>query len=111
MRAVLLATLPILGLATGCPAGTIRVPADVARIETALALAAPHDTVLVAPGTYAVHLVWPATPGVTLAGEAGPSATVLDGGGTDTVIGIYTGVDTTTVVAGFTIRGGHDEGY
>jgi hypothetical protein len=111
VRAALPVTLLILGLAAGCPAGTIRVPSDVARVEIALLMAAPHDTVLVAPGTYAVHLVWPATPGITLAGEAGPAATILDGGGTDTVVGIYTGVDTTTVVTGFTITRGRAEGY
>jgi len=60
LRAALLVTVSVLGMAAGCPVGTIRVPGDVARIETALALAAPRDTVLVAPGTYLVNLVWPA---------------------------------------------------
>lgn len=91
-------------------ADVIHVPGDVGRIGTALLLAAPYDTILVAPGEYPVNLVWPATAGIKLLSEAGPEASLLDGGGTASVVGIYTGVDTTTVVAGFTISGGHAEG-
>jgi len=91
-------------------AGLIRVPDDVGSIPTALFLAAPYDTVLVAPGTYSVNLEWPAKDGLKLLSELGPEATILDGGGTVQVIGIYTKVDTMTVVRGFTIRNGHAEG-
>jgi hypothetical protein len=103
-------TVALLFLVTCAGAGVIRVPGDVGRLETALFLAAPHDTILVAPGEYPVNLIWPATAGIKLLSEAGPGTTFLDGGGAASVIGIYTGVDTTTVVAGFTIRGGHAEG-
>ena len=92
-------------------AGVIRVPGDIADIGAALLAAAPYDTVLVAPGDYHVNLVWPATAGIKLLSEAGPGSTVLDADALGSAIGIYTGVDTTTVVAGFTIRGGHVEGY
>jgi hypothetical protein len=88
----------------------IRVPDDVATIDLALVAAGPGDTVLVAPGTYNVNLLWPYTEGITLASELGPHTTILDGRDSDQVIGIYTGVDTTTVVRGFTIRNGHAEG-
>jgi hypothetical protein len=92
------------------PGATLRVPGQVSTIELALLLSSPHDTVLVAPGTYRVNIEWPAKQGITLVSEAGPAQTVLDGSNDLQVIGIYTGVDTTTVVAGFTIRNGHAEG-
>ena len=111
MRTAALAALSLL-LAVPCAsANVIRVPGDVAGIGDALALAAPSDTVLVAAGTYHVNLVWPATAGIKLLSEAGPGSPVLDADALGSAIGIYTGVDTTTVVAGFTIRGGHVEGY
>ena len=110
MKIAVIVTLALLVLPPRAGADVIRVPGDVGRIETALVQAAPCDTVLVAPGDYPVNLVWPATAGIKLLSEGGPEATRLDGGGAASVIGIYTGVDTTTVVAGFTIRGGHAEG-
>ena len=91
-------------------AAVIRVPTDFGAIDEALAYAAPHDTVLVASGTYFVNLEWPATGGLKLLGEGGAHATILDGRDDLQVIGIYTGVDTTTVIRGFTIRNGHAEG-
>ena len=91
-------------------AGVVRVPGDVADIQDALQVAAPHDTVLVAPGTYYVNLEWPSTPGIKFVGEAGASSTFLDGRDDVQVIGVYTGVDTSTVIRGFTIQNGHAEG-
>ena len=91
-------------------AAVIRVPADVGAIDDALATAAPQDTVLVAAGTYFVNLEWPATEGIKFTGEGGAHATILDGRDDVQVIGVYTGVDTTTVIRGFTVRNGHAEG-
>jgi len=91
-------------------AAVIHVPGDTATIADALLAAAPRDTVLVAPGTYFVNLEWPATDGIRLLSESGPHATFLDGRDDVQVIGVYTGVDTTTVVRGFTIQNGHAEG-
>lgn len=108
---IAIVALVLLALAQYAGADVIRVPGDFARLDEALAQAAPFDTILVAPGDYQVNLVWPATQGLKLLSEAGPAATRLDGGGVASVIGIYTGVDTTTVVAGFTIRRGRAEGY
>lgn len=97
-------------LAIPAVADTIRVPDDVGSIGAALFAAAPFDTILVAPGLYYVNLEWPATEGLTLLSEGGPSSTVLDGRDDVQVIGVYTGVDTTTVISGFTIQKGHAEG-
>lgn len=83
-----------------------RVPTDVAAIGDALASAEPGDTILVAAGTYFVNLEWPATSGIKLHSESGAHTTLLDGRGNAVVITIGTGVDTTTVVRGFTIQNG-----
>ena len=87
-----------------------RVPDDAGAIGDALASAAHGDTILVAAGTYFVNLEWPATGGIKLLGEGGADETILDGRDDVQVIGVYTGVDTTTVIRGFTIRNGHAEG-
>jgi hypothetical protein len=88
----------------------IHVPDDVSTIDGALLAASPYDTILVAAGTYYVNLEWPPTPGIKLVGQGGPLQTILDGSDSVQVIGIYTGVDTTTVVMGFRIQNGHAEG-
>jgi hypothetical protein len=100
----------LLHLTVASEAAVIHVPTDVTTIESALLAAAPCDTIVVAPGTYFVNLEWPATPGIKLLSETGPQATFLDGRDDVQVIGVYTGVDTTTVIRGFTIQNGHAEG-
>jgi hypothetical protein len=110
MKHGLTAVAAIALIVTTSVAGVIRVPDDTGSIPMALLLAAPYDTILVAPGTYHVNLEWPAKDGLKLVSEAGPDVTILDGSGDVQVIGIYTKVDTTTVVRGFTIRNGHAEG-
>ena len=99
-------------LLAAAPAGAsvINVPNEMGTIGIALALCSPGDTILVAPGTYYVNLEWPDKAGIKLISEAGPSQTILDGSADIQVIGVYTGVDTTTVISGFTIRNGHAEG-
>ena len=87
-------------------AAVIHVPGGETTIDGALLAAAPYDTVLVAPGTYFVSLEWPATSGIKLHSEQGAHTTFLDGRGNAVVITVETGVDTTTVVRGFTIQNG-----
>jgi parallel beta-helix repeat protein len=48
---------------------------DAPNIETAMALAAPGDTILVGPGTYETHVRM--TDGVVLISEMGPEVTIL----------------------------------
>ena len=110
MPRTLAAILMFLAVVNLPAAGAIHVPDDISTIRDALLTAGPGDPVLVAPGTYYVNLVWPSTPGIKLVGEAGALETVLDGRDDVQVIGIYTGVDTTTVVSGFRIQNGHAEG-
>lgn len=88
----------------------IHVPDDYAQIGMALVFALPNDTILVGPGVYEENIVWPATQGLKLLSTGGPEATILDGGGQDQVIGIYSAVDTSTTIRGFTVRNGHASG-
>jgi len=76
-------------------------------IQAGLDSCTANDTVLVAPGTYFENLVWPATQGIDLLGELGFDSTIIDGGGIGRVISLETGVDTSTVISGFTIRNGY----
>jgi parallel beta-helix repeat protein len=63
--------------------------------------------VLVGPGVYYENIVWPSTQGIHLTSEFGPDTSIIDGDSTGRVIGIATGVDSTTIVSGFTIRNGY----
>ena len=87
-------------------AAVIQVPGEQADLQLALDLCSRGDTVLVAAGTYTVNLIWPATDGIKLLSVAGAEATTLDGNRRDQVLGIYSGVDSTTVIRGFTITRG-----
>ena len=104
------AVLLLFVLAVPATADILHVPADNENLQEAVWMVGPGDTVLVAPGLYPVNLVWPSTPGIRLLSEAGAESTVLDGGAHAQVLGIYTGVDSSTVIRGFTIRGGIAEG-
>lgn len=64
------------------------------------------DTVLVAPGIYYENLLIPCIQQIHLISEFGPETTIIDGGYTGWVIGVSAGVDTTTVINGFTIQNG-----
>ncbi len=64
------------------------------------------DTVLVGPGVYSEHITWPTTQGIDLMSQYGVDMTYIDGGGTAPVIEISTGVDSSTIISGFTIQDG-----
>ena len=90
MKPRLTACFALCLLATKLSAATLRVPAEHARIQSAVDAAKAGDTVLVAAGTYRERVTLKA--GVTLrsAGDDAPGklgltraeATVIDGGGT-----------------------------
>lgn len=75
-------------------------------IQAGLDSCSVGDTVLVAASTYYENIVWPSTQGIHLRSESGSTTTIIDGGGTDRVLLIDTGVDTTTIVDDFTIQNG-----
>ena len=67
------------------------------------------DTVIVKPGVYNDSLTFD-TKGVVIRSEKGAKATVVDGTGYNGVIYFGTGVPTSTVLDGFTVRGGSQLG-
>ncbi len=78
-------------------------------IQDCLNACTTGDTVLVGPGTYYENIVWPATQGIVLVSEYGSEMTIVDGDSAGSVILCTTGVDTTTVITGFTITKGYAE--
>ncbi len=75
-------------------------------IQVAFTYCADNDTVLVGPGFYNEHIIWPSKQGIDLISEHGPDTTIIDGSDNATVITITTGVDSTTIINGFTLRNG-----
>ena len=75
-------------------------------IQTALDACSDNDIVLVGPGTYYENVVWPNTQRIHLVSELGSDTTIIDGGNLGRVLLINTGVDSNTVIRGFTFRNG-----
>jgi len=75
-------------------------------IQAGLDSCADSDTVLVGPGTYCENIVWPSTQGIDLVSEYGSDSSTIDGDGAGSAIVCTTGVDTTTLISGFTIQNG-----
>ncbi|MCK4673950.1 right-handed parallel beta-helix repeat-containing protein, partial [candidate division WOR-3 bacterium] len=78
-------------------------------IQAGLDSCATNDIVLVAPGTYYENIIWPSTQGIHLLSELGPDTTIIDGDSSGSVIALFSGTDTTTVISGFTIQHGYSE--
>lgn len=76
-------------------------------IQAGLDSCANNDIVLVGPGTYVENIIWPNTQGIHLISELDPEVTIIDDDSTNYVIRITTGVDSTTLISGFTICNGH----
>lgn len=88
-----------------CATGTGTAASPVCSIGAAIAIAAPGDRVLIAPGTYFEELVIPIE--LDLVGTGGADVTIIDGGmnsGTASVVTIPNAVAVT--VDGLTIQNG-----
>src|SRR5262245_55631204 len=83
----------------------IRVPADQPTIQQGIDAAVDGDTVLVTPGVYSETLDFHGK-AITVASESGRDATVIDGHGAAPVATFASGEGRTSVLAGFTLRGG-----
>src|SRR6186713_290641 len=94
-----------LAVGAAAEAATIRVPADAATIQQAIAAAAPGDTVLVAPGTYIENLTFLGK-AITVVSESGPAVTVIDGNWAGPVVGFAEGESRAAVLRGFTVQHG-----
>jgi Right handed beta helix region len=95
------------GLSPGraAAAAVLRVPSAYPGIQAAIDAAAPGDTVLVAPGSYAEHIDF-RSKAITVASESGAASTIIDGGGVGVVATIDANTGETPVLRGFTIRDG-----
>lgn len=86
-------------------ATTLFVPDTYVTIQSALDSAQSGDTIYVKPGQYKEHLLWPVTNGIKLFSTEGAEKTILDADNdTGSLCGIHTGVDTTTIIRGFTFQ-------
>jgi len=106
----LLGTIVVLLSGLGTAGGTIwyvHPDSILNSIQGGLDSSSTDDTVRVAAGIYYENLTWPSTQGINLVSGLGSDTTVIDGSGATYVIGIGTGVHSTTIVSGFTIRNGH----
>jgi len=75
-------------------------------IQAGLNMCSTGDTVLVGCGTYYENIIWPNTQGIVLISEEGPGKTKINGSGNGSVIAITTGIESTTMIRGFTLTNG-----
>ena len=87
---------------------TVRnVPATYATVQSALNACAAGDTVLVLPGTYTGNITWPSIMAIKLFSAGDSSNTTLTANNSGRVLTIsFSGLDTNTIIRGFTIKGG-----
>ncbi len=90
--------------------GIIRTT-SLSSIQAALDSCTDNDIVLVAPGTYVENIIWPNMQGIQLISASSAENTILDGDSLGRVIAITGGVDSTTIVRGFTIQNGYIAGF
>lgn len=103
----------LLFLAFTCPGQYIHVPADYGTIQEGIDAAGEGNTVLVAPGTYYENIT--VDKNITLASHykvtgdtSYISSTIIDGGENGRVITIGSGLDSATLVTGFSITNGQN---
>ena len=88
----------------------IHVPADQPTIQAAINAANNGDTVIVAPGTYVENINFNGK-AITVTSSGGPSVTTIDGGANGSVVKFSTGETASSVLSGFTIRNGLQDGF
>lgn len=89
---------------------TITVPGGQPTIQNAINAANNGDTVMVAPGTYVENINFGGK-AITVTSSGGPSVTTIDGGANGSVVTFSTGETTSSVLSGFTIRNGLQDGF
>jgi hypothetical protein len=86
-------------------AEVIHVPGDYPTIQSGIAAASDHDTVLVGPGTYFEQIDFLGK-AITVISAQGAETTVIDGSQSGSVVSFINGEEETSVLDGFTIRNG-----
>jgi hypothetical protein len=116
MRQTVLVLAAFAALCAPAAARVISVPDSAGTIQAGIDMASRGDTVLVAPGTYLENISWSGK-SITLASHYLPSgdtmyidSTVIDANHASTGITCTSGVDTTALICGFTIRNGNGNG-
>jgi hypothetical protein len=109
MRKISIALSFLLFFSSNGLANKWNVPGQCPTIQAGLDSCQTGDTVLVSPGTYYENLTWPSTQSICLMSVLGADSTTINGSGVNRVIKLDTGVDTTTIICGFTITNGYDE--
>ena len=105
LKVVLIVLLCLLGT-THATVWYVHPDSAMNTIQDGLSACTTGDTVLAGPGTYLENVIWPNTQGIDLISEYGPDTTIIDGGSAGRVITVSMGVDTTTLINGFTIQNG-----
>lgn len=117
MRTLIILVLAVFTLAGASVAAMRHVPADYSTIQSAIVAAQNHDTVLVAPGTYAENInfrgknIVVASNYLTTGDVAYIRSTIIDGSSpvdddSASVVLIISNEDSTAELAGFTLTGG-----
>lgn len=94
---------------TRAHAATLTVPAQYPTIQAAVTAAASGDTVSVADGTYYENSLSTHGKALTIRSANGPAHCIIDGQQQGRVFVIQDGETSSTVLQGFTIRGGSGE--
>ena len=110
MRQTVFVLAALAALCAPAAARVILVPDSASTIQACINMSSSGDTVLVAPGTYTENIDWSAK-SITLASHFLTSgdtmyidSTVIDANHSGMVIECRTGVDTTALISGFTIK-------
>jgi len=113
MRQVVIVLAVLAASCSPVAARIINVPDSAGTIQAGINMASSGDTVLVAPGSYTEKVSWSGR-SITLASLyliSGDTmfidSTVIDANHAGTVVYCGSGVDTTTLICGFTIRNGN----
>lgn len=106
-RHLVFSSAALLLMVSSIQATIIHVPEDFAAIQTAIDSCLTGDTVSVAPGTYYESLIlwWDSSKAVTILARGDRDSTILQAPAGERVAFFCLGVDTTTVLQGFTIVG------
>jgi hypothetical protein len=101
--------LGVLGAGSALAQSVLQVPSGYPTIQAAIAAAATGDTVLVAPGTYSENPNYLGK-AITVRSSDGAEVTTIQAGAPGSVVRFQTGEGRSSVLEGFTVKGGTSGG-